>query len=798
MEALSIQPLEEDRLSLGRQEEEVRMEAFPPWGSTADEEEPEWEATSTVRRKVSFADAFGLNLVSVKEYDDVHAGEDTEGKSPPQEEFYLSCLFTAPSSEEELVRRLEEQMVELERVELLPGTTNLRGYVRVLNLCFSKSVYARITLDGWKSHFDLPADYVPGSSDRKTDRFTFQYTVALPLEKEGTRVEFCLCYETSAGTFWANNQEMNYVMFCHLKSPAKQQVQEELKMKRSCLRTNRRASTQEKEFTDMLTLAAEAEDPRDAVEMRAEGPSLFLPAERKPLVASLKSRQRAGRLAHVKDILSQRWRDPANTLQPSGEYLLERRRKQVLTYHQIPLITLDWDNEKQKQWVSSNMDRNIWTGRAKVETAKAALSVNDIWGTFLNGKSPSPDHESPVCDVWQAFIHGPRNCGVSESEWLQTAALVPPASENQNVPRNAEPATSSHALPDHVSLNSEDRQTPGAVGGAENITALGSPVLVSCDSVDILSKCHKHEEAWIKGGLHETEQLAAAVETSQRELTTTDTTAKTRDGHEISRRGSQEWEEPHNAIDDKVASWDASDGLAKNCDRAVTFTEEPQKNQSAESYGIQPANANQIGDAQPKTEGATSCKNLENIHREKNVFRALEVKNEESDTSGDRVGISKNGATSVIEPTTTNVHDDVLDPDESHATKRGTERVQTKQSHVDTRESEPECRQIGDDSVKRVHGPSRRNTKVDQDPAGSNPTEESQSPSRGSGGFMWWSVLYILSHISRMLTCSLLVGGFFVVVVLYEFPAFFVLYMFSMAWWFYKWRGPQGATNKVS
>uniref|UniRef100_A0A3Q2XWZ7 CBM21 domain-containing protein n=1 Tax=Hippocampus comes TaxID=109280 RepID=A0A3Q2XWZ7_HIPCM len=236
MEALSIPLPEEDGLSLARREregEEVRMEAFSSWGSSTD---GQWEETPTVRRRVSFADAFGLDLVSVKEYDDVAAAEDEEvgeREAPAQEEFHLSCLFAAPPSEEELLRRLEGQMAELESVELLPGTTTLRGCVRVLNLCFSKSVYARITLDSWKSYFDLPADYVPGSSDRKTDRFTFQYTLVPPLEKAGTRVEFCLRYETSAGTFWANNREMNYVIFCHRKSPAKQQVHEDPKRKRS-------------------------------------------------------------------------------------------------------------------------------------------------------------------------------------------------------------------------------------------------------------------------------------------------------------------------------------------------------------------------------------------------------------------------------------------------------------------------------------------------------------------------------------------------------------------------------------
>ncbi|XP_061618443.1 uncharacterized protein ppp1r3aa [Phyllopteryx taeniolatus] len=926
MEALSIQLLEEDRVSLGRQErkEEARMEAFSPWGCTTDEEEPEWEPPPVVRRKVSFADAFGLDLVSVKEYDEVNAaedGEDTVSEAPPLEEFYLSCLFAAPSSEEELERRLETQMVELEKVELLPGTTTLRGSVRVINLCFSKSVYARITLDRWKSYFDLLADYVPGSSDRKTDRFTFRYTVVPPLEKEGTRVELCLRYETSAGTFWANNQEMNYVVFCHQKSPVKQQVQEDnggLKVKRSCFRANRRVSAQEKESMGTATRAAEVEAASEAEETRAESQWLFSPAECKPLVASLKSRQRAARLAHVKEIFSQSWGqasscDPMSTLQPSGEFLLKRQRKQVLTYHQIPLITLDWDNDKQQQWVSSNMD-NIWSGRAKVtlskaseENVKGALSVNDIWGTFLNGKGPSPDNESSVCDVWQAFIHGPRyedNCGVPESEWLQNAASVPPTSEKRQVPANARPATSaasavgqapSHASPAHVSSYAEDRQPSETRGGrsrgenrvAATLGECGSAgaVLAPCGSVDSLSECHKHGEERKKGGIQGDE----AVATSPRESTTTGMTAEAenagRDGDRISR---EDTGGAHNATDDSVAFWDtighgakdaarrgAEDGIIMNCMRAVTSTEEeevkPQENdasanqtakspvESNESRGIKPAdeiNPNQIGSVESKTEGVASRMRHKDIKLEETFYRSQEFGHlpEEKAALGDRVVLSnclgddtssiiRENHEGLIDPSAKKVDDNLL---LTHSQKQGfnptmenisvelwnqpesSERGQKEQSSVDivnfplvvdhnvadtclrSTESEPivaealaviESRsdggQIGDDLVRRVHGQTGR------DPAGSNQisTEETgqptRSPARGSGAFLWWSVLYILSHITRIVTCSLLVSGFFVVVVLYEFQAFFVLYMFSMAWWFYKWRSPRGATNKA-
>lgn len=233
---------------------EEGMEASSPTASVTDEETDEdCEPTppSAIRRKVSFADAFGLDLVSVKEFDNAEGMESDLGlppereETPSSEDFYMSCLFTVPSSPEELDQRLQAQMVELESIELLPGSTTIRGIIRVVNLCYSKSVYVRMSLDRWTSYFDLSAEYVPGSSDRKTDRFTFQYNLAPPFQKEGTRVELCLRYDTPLGTFWANNQEMNYVLFCHQKShanepgPPAEEEQANHKSKRSCLRSSR-------------------------------------------------------------------------------------------------------------------------------------------------------------------------------------------------------------------------------------------------------------------------------------------------------------------------------------------------------------------------------------------------------------------------------------------------------------------------------------------------------------------------------------------------------------------------------
>lgn len=130
----------------------------------------------------------------------------------------------------------------------------------------------------------------------------------------------------------------------------------------------------------------------------------------------------------------------------STSFLHKRQKKQskegpqVLTYHQIPLLTLDWNNDKAHQWGAAHMD-DIWAGRTKmtlskpsVENIEDTLSVNDMWETFLNGPGDTTDKETSVCDVWQAFLNGPSctdHSGVPESEWLQTAASVSPSNDKE-------------------------------------------------------------------------------------------------------------------------------------------------------------------------------------------------------------------------------------------------------------------------------------------------------------------------------------------------------------------------------
>lgn len=211
--------------------------------STSEEESEPWPLLSGSRR-VSFADAKGLRLVQVREFDtwdvpNLPGYDSPESKGKDADEYFISPLtFSVPLSTEELLKKVNEQKVELETIELIPGTTILKGVIRVLNVSFLKAVYVRTTLDSWSSHFDLLAEYIPSSSESPTDCFSFKLTLIPPFGEQGARVDFCLRYETPVGTFWANNNNKNYVMFCHQRGKtSKEKPRKENVTKKSCLKT---------------------------------------------------------------------------------------------------------------------------------------------------------------------------------------------------------------------------------------------------------------------------------------------------------------------------------------------------------------------------------------------------------------------------------------------------------------------------------------------------------------------------------------------------------------------------------
>uniref|UniRef100_A0A8C0FG29 Protein phosphatase 1 regulatory subunit 3A n=1 Tax=Bubo bubo TaxID=30461 RepID=A0A8C0FG29_BUBBB len=200
----------------------LRFSPLPRRRNSASSEEEEADTPTTIARKVSFADAFGFDLVSVKEFDtwevpNTGQNDDIEDQVFPQEEYFFSQMFTLPASQEEVLQKVREQKVLLESVVFLPGITCMNGIIRVLNVSFEKMVYVRMTLNNWLSYYDILAEFMPNSCGSETDQFCFKLTLVPPYQRDGAKVEFCIRYETSVGTFWANNEDKNYTLICHKK-----------------------------------------------------------------------------------------------------------------------------------------------------------------------------------------------------------------------------------------------------------------------------------------------------------------------------------------------------------------------------------------------------------------------------------------------------------------------------------------------------------------------------------------------------------------------------------------------------
>ncbi|NXC69205.1 PPR3A phosphatase, partial [Anhinga anhinga] len=199
-----------------------RFSPLPRRRNSASSSEEEADTPTTIARKVSFADAFGFDLVSVKEFNtweipNTGQNEHIEDEVFPQEEYFFSQLFTLPASQDELLQKVREQKVLLESIVFLPGITCVNGIIRVLNVSFEKMVYVRMTLNNWLSYYDILAEFMPNSCGSETDQFCFKISLVPPYQKDGAKVEFCIRYETSVGTFWANNNDKNYTLICHKK-----------------------------------------------------------------------------------------------------------------------------------------------------------------------------------------------------------------------------------------------------------------------------------------------------------------------------------------------------------------------------------------------------------------------------------------------------------------------------------------------------------------------------------------------------------------------------------------------------
>ncbi|XP_051757854.1 uncharacterized protein si:ch211-167b20.8 isoform X3 [Ctenopharyngodon idella] len=171
-------------------------------------------------RRVSFVDSTGAELVDVRMFVPFDSDDEDDSRWEEEETRYrkayrepIYCVwpeFQALAGTE-LVLAVHTNKLEVESVTSVPDEPlSFEVIIRVLNISFHKSVYVRSTMDGWINHFDYPAEYVQGSNDGETDKFSVKLSFASPYLFNGARIDFVVRYETSDGEFWANNSGRNY------------------------------------------------------------------------------------------------------------------------------------------------------------------------------------------------------------------------------------------------------------------------------------------------------------------------------------------------------------------------------------------------------------------------------------------------------------------------------------------------------------------------------------------------------------------------------------------------------------
>ncbi|MEE6499904.1 hypothetical protein FKM82_003630 [Ascaphus truei] len=185
------------------------------------------------KKEVRFADALGLELISIRHYSDaelprvpyhvlagLRCGEACPAgvglsalllRAAPCPS-HLEPLFPEPGSQAGFLERVRQRRVCLETVSTDPFSVS--GELRVLNLSFEKEVTVRYTVDSWGTSYEVTATYLRGCSDRYTDRFSFKLLCPALLTKEG-ELEFAIRYRVCGAEYWDNNDGGNYKVKSH-------------------------------------------------------------------------------------------------------------------------------------------------------------------------------------------------------------------------------------------------------------------------------------------------------------------------------------------------------------------------------------------------------------------------------------------------------------------------------------------------------------------------------------------------------------------------------------------------------
>ena len=191
---------------------------------------------TTVRKRVSFADDIGLNLVSVRvvensdspptltlpptllsivnsdegETESSNTTSPTSKKASSNAGATLLLNFSQPcTNNESFLYRVQTSSVALEKVTVNSGDSSFSGTILVKNIAFEKTVRLRVTLNDWFTHFEVAAMFLETANDSKSiDRFI----VTVPVPHCAERAQFAVCYEVKGTEYWDNNFGANYII----------------------------------------------------------------------------------------------------------------------------------------------------------------------------------------------------------------------------------------------------------------------------------------------------------------------------------------------------------------------------------------------------------------------------------------------------------------------------------------------------------------------------------------------------------------------------------------------------------
>ncbi|XP_039624504.1 protein phosphatase 1 regulatory subunit 3C-B-like [Polypterus senegalus] len=193
----------------------------PPESLSWEDHQKAPENENSKKKRVVFADSKGLSLTAVRFYSEKEEDRFDLPLSPS--DFWLDdhkqdlvekppktliLGFSPPSADYVAFRsRLHQNCVGLESCSIHERSIN--GTVKVLNMCFEKAVFIRITFDSWGSFRDIPCVYMHhGYGGADTDTFTFD--IALPDLNPKERIEFCIAFSAGQQIFWDNNAGQNF------------------------------------------------------------------------------------------------------------------------------------------------------------------------------------------------------------------------------------------------------------------------------------------------------------------------------------------------------------------------------------------------------------------------------------------------------------------------------------------------------------------------------------------------------------------------------------------------------------